>query len=188
MFEYIWKAVLETTKIIFSKESIQSPLFWVVFGVIVGIIELFFVYRQIRQTKNATASNLLFAFEKRFESTYLRKIRTSVAKKLQENNYQVTNDIYDMVGVVLGIFEFMGLLLRKETLAIDEVDCMFGEYILGYWTCFGEYIEKEREKEVLLLENFRWLSQKLNKRWIIEGVKPRANSIEFCNTEATLEK
>jgi len=166
----------------------MQETFWTVVGAI-GTVSgaigaaalLFFIYRQIKTTKDIAAYEFLRKENDRFRTQEMRRHRRNLAHELLLNR-QAIDTISDDADYVLGYFEDLGLLLKKGLAPDFFVWTMNSYWILRYWHVLKHYIDAERKEsdDETYYSEFEALFECMLKH---EKKERRTNSISFSPDE-----
>jgi ribosomal-protein-alanine N-acetyltransferase len=155
-------------------DAIESQTFWTALGSIGTVVTLFFIYKQLANTRNAAAYEFLRKEDDRFSSTEMKASRSSLARILRRSFAKLDQsddgeavfeelDRGDEADDVLGYFEDLGVILKKGLAPKYLVWTMNCYYVLLYWEVLSNYIywvRKNREDETYF-ENVQYLHKKM---------------------------
>lgn len=172
LFTYIFNFLIAVFK---------SGTFWAAVAAIGTVSSLYFIYKQITNTRKAAAYEFLRREEDRFRSEKMLCERSNLAKilLLSPDNYK---EIYKYADPVLDYFEFLGLILRQRMTSLYFVWTMFTYYTLHYWAVLEKLIQwvRKDKNDPTYYCDFEYLHQRLLK---FEKKMTGKKKIEFTPSE-----
>jgi hypothetical protein len=119
-------------------------------GVIVAIIIFIFQSRRAMLTK---AIDILMQYDKRFDSTEFRLIRSRAAKYLLSGNKKEDGDGRQAISDVLNFFEAVAFLYKNKIIKADMIWHTFASWFLAYWKAAELYIQESRLEDPTAYED-----------------------------------
>lgn len=142
----------------------KSGTFWAAVAAIGTVSSLYFIYKQITNTRKAAAYEFLRREDDRFRSEKMLCERSNLAKilLLSPDNY---NEIDIYADQIFDYFEDLGLILRKGLAPVYFVWAMNAYYVLRYWAVLAKFIQWVREdrNDPTYYCDFEYLHQRILK-------------------------
>ena len=128
----------------FAVTLLSSGTFWTAISAVGSITALLLIYRQIANSRNVNAYEFLRKEDDRFRTESVRRDRSRLARVL----LQCPDDFVEIdkyADDILGYFEDLGLMLRKNLAPIYFAWTMNAFYALHYWHALLPYIHWTRK-------------------------------------------
>ena len=165
IFKAIWSLIFDVA---------GSPTFWTALGSIGTVLTLFFIYKQLANTRTAAAYDFLRREDDRFNSSEMRAYRSSLATILRKNLKELDKsdeaetvfeelDRGDEADNVLGYLEDLGIILKKGLAPKYLVWTMNCYYVLLYWEVLSSYISwvRKNREDKTYFENVEYLYKQM---------------------------
>ena len=135
-----------------------------VFTAVIALATVWLARETVKAARMTVQANLCEHYIERWESIYMRQRRAHLAAKLAERltlpNTAISERIIDDT---LGIFDELGLFLKKKWVDDDFMWEIFSEYAFSYWYIFGEQYVRENPDYQFLYSNYVILIDRMAK-------------------------